>query len=186
MSEILKFSDRLAFRDWLSGNAASSQGVWLLFGKKGGPLTLSAGEALEEALCFGWIDGQMQSLGSTEYKKYFAPRSAKSKWSDKNKALAEQLEKQGKMTGHGRSKIAEAKQNGQWDAVKPPAITAEQVALLAESLKEYEPAHTNFQAMSPSVKKTYARAYFDAKTQAGRDSRLSWMIERLNNNLKPM
>jgi len=53
-------------------------------------------------------------------------------------------------------------------------------------LKEYEPAYTNYQAMSPSVKKTYTRAYFDAKTDAGRDKRLSWMIERLNKNLKPM
>ena len=62
MSEILEFSDREAFRDWLQKNGTSSEGVWLLFGKKGGPATLSATEALEEALCYGWIDGQMQSL----------------------------------------------------------------------------------------------------------------------------
>ncbi len=186
MSEILEFSNRAAFREWLYKNGTSSNGVWLLFGKRGGPLTLTAGDALEEALCFGWIDGQIQSLDSTKYKKYFARRTANSKWSDKNKALVKKLEEQGKMTDHGREKIAQAKQNGQWNAAKSPAITEEQIEFLSDLLKKYEPAYTNFQAMSPSVKKTYTRAYFDAKTDAGRDRRLSWMIERLNKNLKPM
>ena len=68
MSEILEFSNRAAFREWLHKNGTSSEGVWLLFGKKGGPTTLTAAEALEEALCYGWIDGQMQSLDSTKYK----------------------------------------------------------------------------------------------------------------------
>lgn len=62
MGELLEFSDRAAFRAWLENNSTSSGGVWLLFGKKGGPATLSANDALKEALCFGWIDGQMQSL----------------------------------------------------------------------------------------------------------------------------
>ena len=186
MSEILEFSNRATFRDWLSKNGTISDGVWLLFGKKGGPVTLTATEALEEALCYGWIDGQMQSLDSTKYKKYFARRTVNSKWSDKNKALVEKLEKQGVMTDYGREKIEEAKKNGQWNAPKSPVITDEQIAFLSDLLKEHEPAHTNFLAMSPSVKKTYARAYFDAKTDDGRNKRLSWMIGRLNKNLKPM
>ncbi|MEA5002222.1 MAG: YdeI/OmpD-associated family protein [Christensenella sp.] len=186
MDEILTFPNRAAFREWLAKNGTSSSGIWLLFGKKGGPVTLTAGEALEEALCFGWIDGQMQSLDSTKYKKYFACRRKNSKWSDKNKALVEKLEMQGKMTDHGRKKIAEAKKNGQWDAPNPLTVSEEQLLLLSGLLKEHEPACTNFHAMSPSVKKTYARAYFDAKTDAGRASRFVWMIERLNKNLKPM
>ncbi|MDR2932819.1 MAG: hypothetical protein LBV27_06890, partial [Oscillospiraceae bacterium] len=66
MDDVLLFPDRAAFREWLDKNGESSGGVWLVFGKKGGPKTLKAGEALEEALCFGWIDGQMQSLADTE------------------------------------------------------------------------------------------------------------------------
>lgn len=186
MNEILAFSNRAAFRDWLYKNGTSSEGVWLLFGKKGGPTTLTATEALEEALCYGWIDGQIQSLDSTKYKKYFACRTANSKWSDKNKALAMKLEEQGVMTDYGREKMAEAKKNGQWDAPKSPVISDEQIAAVCDLIKEYEPAYTNFQAMSPSVKKTYTRAYFDAETDVGRNSRLSWMIEHLNKNLKPM
>lgn len=186
MNDILTFSDRAVFRAWLEENGTSSDGVWLLFGKKGGPATLAAAEALEEALCFGWIDGQMQSLDDKSYKKYFSRRRAKSKWSEKNKKLVKQLEEQGIMTEHGRAKIEEAKKNGQWDATKPLAISEEQIVFLSELLQGSEPAYTNFEAMSLSVKKTYTRAYYDAKTDAGREKRLAWMIERLNKNLKPM
>ena len=90
------------------------------------------------------------------------------------------------MTEFGREKIEEAKKNGQWDASKSIEITDEQIAQLSTLLEEYEPAFTNFQAMSLSVKKTYTRAYLDAKTAAGREKRIAWMVERLNKNLKPM
>ena len=185
MPEYLKFSSRSEFRNWLETNCMSDEGVWLLFGKAGGPKTIKAGEALEEALCYGWIDGQMQSLDDKSYVKYFSMRRENSKWSDKNKTIVESLEKQGLMTEFGREKIEAAKKNGQWDKPKAPPITDEQIAVLADILKEYEPAYTNFQAMSPSVKKTYTRAYYDAKTDAGRANRISWMVERLNKNLKP-
>ncbi len=186
MKDILSFSNRTEFRTWLDKHSTSSDGVWLLMGKKGGPVTLTAGEALEEALCFGWIDGQMQSIDDKTYKKYFSARRANSKWSEKNKALVEQLEQQGKMNGLGRAKIEEAKKNGQWNAPRSPAITEEEIAFVSDLLKGCEPAYMNFEAMPPSVKKTYARAYFDAKTDAGREKRFAWMAERLNKNLKPM
>lgn len=186
MDDILVFPDKSTFHVWLEKNGTSSNGVWLLFGKKGGPVTLTANEALEEALCFGWIDGQMQSLDDKTYKKYFAIRRANSKWSEKNKGLVKQLEEQGKMTDYGRSKIEEAKKNGQWDVPKAPGITEEQIVMVSDLLKGQEPAYTNFEAMSLSVKKTYTRAYFDAKTDAGREKRFIWMVDRLNKNLKPM
>lgn len=113
-------------------------------------------------------------------------RRDKSKWSEKNKALVKSLEERGLMTDFGRKKIEEAKQNGQWDAQDPMTFTEEQIAQLSKVLKEYEPAFTNFQAMSLSVKKTYTRAYFDAKTDAGREKRIAWIVDRLNKNLKPM
>lgn len=187
MNDIIEFACREDFRSWLCGNCLSSDGVWILFGKPGGPKTMKAEEALEEALCFGWIDGQMQSIDERSYKKYFSPRRENSKWSEKNKALTDKLEKRGLMTEHGRRKIEEAKANGQWNAVKAPSVTEEQIAyVLSNVLKGHEPACMNFEAMSPSVKRTYTRAYFDAKTDAGREKRIQWMIDRLNKNLKPM
>lgn len=186
MGEMLQFSNREEFRKWLSAHCLSSDGIWLLFCKAGGPEKITASEALEEALCFGWIDGQIKNIDDKTYKKYFCLRKDNSKWSEKNKALVKQLEQQGIMTDHGRRKIEEAKQNGQWNAAKPAAITEEQIASIAAILKGSEPAYSNFMLMSPSVQKTYTRAYLDAKTDAGRIKRFSWMVERLNKNLKPM
>ena len=186
LTHYLQFATQTEFRNWLADNCHSSSGVWLLFGKPGGPQTIKASAALEEALCFGWIDGQIQSLDDKTYLKYFAERRKNSKWSDKNKKTAEALEKQGLMTDHGKAKIEEAKKNGQWNAANPPTVTDQHIQTLSNLLKGHEPAYTNFLAMSPSVKKTYTRAYLDAKTDAGRDKRISWITDRLNKNLKPM
>lgn len=186
MDETLTFTNRDEFRRWLNDHCLSDDGVWLLFGKTGGPKTLKAEEALEEALCFGWIDGQMQSIEDKTYKKYFTKRRARSKWSDKNKALVKSLEERGLMTDYGREKIEEAKKNGQWDAPDLMSLGEKEIAFLSELLKAYEPAYTNFQAMPLSVKKTYTRAYFDAKTDAGKQKRLVWIVDRLNKNLRPM
>lgn len=90
------------------------------------------------------------------------------------------------MTEYGRTKIKEAKENGQWNIVNSTIVTEEQIQALAIILKNYEPAFTNFMAMSPSVQKTYTKAYLAAKTDEGREKRIAWMVERLNNNLKPM
>ncbi len=183
---MLIFKNRQDFRIWLEMHCLSEEGVWLLFGKADGPQTLKAEEALEEALCFGWIDGQMKTIDEKTYKKYFSMRRQNSKWSEKNKTLVKNLEERGIMTDYGRKKIEEAKQNGQWYADKPADVTDEQISALSEILQSYEPAFTNFQAMSNSVKKTYTRAYLDAKTDAGREKRILWIVDRLNKNLKPM
>lgn len=186
MKEILTFENREEFRAWLFDHCQTSEGVWLLFDKSKNAKTIKSNEALEEALCFGWIDGQMQSIDDKAYKKYFAMRRANSKWSEKNKSLVKSLEERGLMTDFGREKIEEAKKNGQWNAVDPMTFAEEQINVLNEILKDYEPAYTNFQAMSLSVKKTYTRAYFDAKTDEGKAKRIAWIVDRLNKNLKPM
>lgn len=187
MNPPLHFKTREEFRTWLTDNCQSSDGVWLLFGKTKELQTLKAGEALEEALCFGWIDGLMKRIDDKSYIKYFSSRRQDSKWSEKNKTLVQNLESRGFMTDFGRAKIAEAKQNGQWDkAAGSRPVTDEQIQMVSDLLKPNKEAHTNFQGMSPSVKKTYTRAYLDAKTDAGREKRLAWMMERLEKNLKPM
>ena len=83
MDNSITFTNRNEFRDWLQEYGVSSEGVWLLIGKAGGPKTIKAHEALEEALCFGWIDGVMQKIDDKTYKKYFARRRKNSKWSEK-------------------------------------------------------------------------------------------------------
>ena len=97
----MKFASRKEFREWLYEHCLSNEGIWLLFGKAGGPKTIKAGEALEEALCFGWIDGQMEKIDDKTYKKYFSLRRENSKWSEKNKALVKRLDEQGLRTDFG-------------------------------------------------------------------------------------
>ncbi len=132
MDKILTFTDRQAFRDWLDKYGTESDGVWLLFSKKAKLITLAAGEALEEALCHGWIDGQMQSLDEDTYKKYFARRLPKSKWSAKNKELAQTLIEKGLMTRPGLEAIELARKNGAWDNAKRLLIDDEQIQLFKE------------------------------------------------------
>lgn len=183
---MMTFSDREAFRAWLAENGATSEGVWLLFGKAGGPRTLTAGEALEEALCFGWIDGQMESLDEGRYRKYFAPRRAQSKWSQKNRDLVAKLEAAGRMTDTGRAKVEEAKRQGTWEGPGRFVPSPEDVQRLAERLRGHEPAYTNFMRMTPSVQRTYTGFCMDVKSPEAGEKRLAQLIERLDLNLKPM
>lgn len=181
------FKNRSEFREWLTKNALSDEGIWLVFSKKDGQETLKADEALEEALCFGWIDSQIQSVDEKSYLKYFKQRSKTSNWSEKNKELVEKLESQGLMTDFGRVKIEIAKQNGHWNPSKPEPLTDEQLRQFEDMLKSYETAYANFIKMPRSARGAYAASYFfGAKTEAGKQKRFSAIIERLNLNLNPM
>jgi Uncharacterized protein conserved in bacteria len=141
---------------------------------------------LEEALCHGWIDGQMQSLDNNTYKKYFARRIPKSKWSVKNKKLAQALMEKGLMTQQGLDAIECARKNGLWDNAKCILIDDQQIQMFKGIIYPYEPAYTNLLAMSHSVQRTYTGFYLDAKSERTRQTRLEKIIERLNRNLKPM
>lgn len=176
-----------SFRAWLTENARSNDGVWLVFGKPGGPDTLKAGEALEEALCFGWIDGQMQSLDGHTYIKYFRQRSDASAWSAKNRALAGALEANGLMSDFGRAKIELAKKNGGWDAPGREQLTDAQLERFTDMLKPCEGAFSNFEKMPRSMRRAYVSSYyFGAKTEQGKQKRFAVILERLEHNLNPM
>ena len=180
------FASGEEFREWLGKNCLTSKGIWLLFGKAGGPKTIGPAQALEEALCFGWIDSQIKSLDDKTYVKYFSPRRKGSEWSEKNKAVVDELEKQGRMTDFGRARMAEAKQNGTFKPKDRPVITQEMVDALLMQLQGVEPAYSNFFAMSPSVKRTYAALWHEGKTEETRRKTLTKIMDRLNRNLKPM
>lgn len=186
MSRQIQFASREDFRAWLEVNCLSSDGVWLVFGKQDGPKTLTANEALEEALCFGWIDGQIKSIDDRAYLKYFAQRRKTSEWSAKNIALVESLGASGRMTDSGRAKIEEAKRGNRFQPKKRLELTDEHTQQLISEIKDIEPAHSNFLAMSSSVKRVYTALYIDAKSEQVRITRLQRIIERLNQNLKPM
>lgn len=183
----LSFNSRDEFRNWLMENALSNQGVWIEFNKSKSSNTLKANEALEEALCFGWIDGQVKSIDDKTYIKYFKQRSSNSIWSEKNKKLVEELEKKNLMTDYGRKKVEIAKKNGNWDKSTSDVLTDEHVRIFKEMLISYEEEYQNFQRMSKSIQNTYMKSYFFcAKTEEGKKKRFNDILLRLKLNLNPM
>ena len=182
----LLFPTRNDFHIWLVDNAETSEGVWLVFGKTKEIVTLTANDALEEALCFGWIDGQMKSIDNSKYLKYFARRRAKSIWSEKNKKIVETLQKKGMMNELGEKAIETAKRNGMWDTEKREQITSEQLKAFTEKLTGISPAYENFINMSRSVQFTYTGRYLSFKTEEARERDFEKIVDRINKNLKPM
>ena len=184
--EQIIFKNREEFRDWLLENHGSSGGIWLVFGKTGRLKTLKADEALEEALCFGWIDGQVDSIDDSKYLKKFTPRRKGSKWSERNRRIASRLIGNGKMTEHGVAAIEQAKSEGNWNIPKAEPILDSQIEILVGALQGVEPALSNFTRMPLSIRRTYTAMYLDAKKEETRVRRLQKIIERLNENKKPM
>lgn len=182
----LVFENRALFRAWLERNGETSDGVWLVFAKTKTFTTLSAQEALLEALCFGWIDGQMQSLDAQKYIKYFSRRQATSNWSEKNKQLAQALVAQGLMARQGLQAIAQAKQCGKWEHSKRFSANEQDILTFTETVKPYAAAYANLMAMAPSVRRTYTLFYLDAKSEATRQKRLEKIVARLELGLGPM
>ena len=182
----LIFPNRKDFREWLHKNAENSGGVWLVFSKAKDFVTLTANDALEEALCFGWIDGQMKSIDDKKYIKYFAKRREKSPWSEKNKKIAGMLREKKLMDKLGEKAVETAVKNGTWDAEKPESITAEQIKTLAKKLKGISPAFDNFNRMPFSVQSAYTGRYLSFKTEEARQRDFEKIVDRLNKNLKPM
>ena len=115
--EVLEFESQAALAQWLAAHHATSDGVWLRHAKKGAPApTVSYQEALEVALCFGWIDGLKKSEGAHYFRQRWTPRRARSIWSriNRDKALAYIAE--GKMQPSGLAEVERARQDGRWDA----------------------------------------------------------------------
>ena len=174
----LLFPSRGDFRAWLRKQAKTSDGVWLVFGKTKAVATLTANDALEEALCFGWIDGQMRCVDDTKYLKYFARRRAKSPWSEKNKKMVETLRKKKLMTELGESAVENAKRNGTWDFVAE-LIADEQVEALAEKLAGFPAARRNFMKLSPSLRLRYTKRHRSFKGEEARQRDFVKIVDEL-------
>ncbi|MBS0316516.1 MAG: YdeI/OmpD-associated family protein [Proteobacteria bacterium] len=123
--EPLRFATQRAFEAWLRKNHAGSDGVWLLIAKAGAEeLTLTYPQAVEAALCHGWIDAQKKALDASHWLQRFTPRRARSLWSKTNRAKAEALIQSGRMQPSGMAEIDRAKEDGRWGAAYDGARTA--------------------------------------------------------------
>ena len=186
MYEEIVFTCKEYFNKWLQINHDTCDGLWLIFSKTDKLITITYDQALEEALCFGWIDGQIYRIDDTKYKRKFTPRRKKSIWSERNMKIVAQLIKQDRMTASGYAAIERAKKEGMWEAPGAKPISDEQVEVLIHALGDTQPALDNFMNMSPSVKRIYTAHYITAKKEETRRRRLDKIIARLNENLKPM
>ena len=154
-------ADSEALRAWLLSNHATSTGVWLALTKKGGTATtLTWQQAVDEALCFGWIDGQARKRDHETSWIRFTPRGPRSSWSQRNVAHVARLEAQGRMRPSGRAAVEAAKADGRWAAAYAPSSEAEVPADLLAAIGA-DPA---------------AQAMFDVLTRANRFA----LIYRLN------
>ncbi|ATU90834.1 YdeI/OmpD-associated family protein [Phyllobacterium zundukense] len=122
---IMLFSSAAQFDAWLAEQPLTSEGIWLKLAKKGsGIASVSQPEAVECALCHGWIDGQLDKFDEHHWLIRFTPRKPKSKWSEKNRTKALELIKQERMSKTGLAEVERAKADGRWDAAYAPQSTA--------------------------------------------------------------
>jgi uncharacterized protein YdeI (YjbR/CyaY-like superfamily) len=147
--EELLVQDAAEWRAWLEANHASSPGVWLVLHKKGGNVTeLSYDAALDEALCFGWIDGQAQKRDAESSLRRMTPRGPRSPWSERNVGHVARLEAAGKMRDAGRAAVEAAKADGRWDRAYSGQASAEVPADLAQAIAAVPEAQAMFDVLT--------------------------------------
>lgn len=186
ISKSLHTESRANWREWLQKNHATEEEVWLIFFKKQiGKAQVLYDEAVEEALCFGWIDSIIQNIDDEKYARKFTPRKKGSKWSALNKKRAALMVREGKMTKSGLAAInyvdaaddyGRTAERAQRNLIPPPFIE--------RAFKQNRQAWNNFQALAPSYRRNYIGWISAAKTEETRNRRLKEAITLLAKNEK--
>ena len=142
--------DSAAWRAWLAKHHADPAGVWLVLAKKGTekPTNLTYDQALEEALCHGWIDGQVRRRDETTYRQRFTPRRSRSSWSKRNTEIVGRLLSEGRMHAAGVAEVERAKSDGRWDAAYAGPASVEVPPDLADALAAEPKAQAMFENLN--------------------------------------
>ena len=186
LEKALYFKNSDEWRTWLERNHGKEHEIWLIHYKKhSGKTGISYYEALDEALCFGWIDSRMKSIDDERFILRYSPRKAKSVWSKLNKERAERLIETGRMTGAGLASIEEAKRSGSWDNAYTGRKKERMPADLKKALMEDENAWNNFTNFANSYRNNYIGWINGAKTEKTRDRRVAEVVKRAILNKKP-
>jgi uncharacterized protein YdeI (YjbR/CyaY-like superfamily) len=165
----LEFADRGEWEAWLEEHHEDATEAWLRIGKRRSPLTLvRIEEALDAALCFGWIDGQRKALDADSFLQRYTPRRAASAWSQVNRIKVEALITEGRMRPAGAARIAEAKADGRWDAAYEPQSTAEVPPELKAAVAAAN-TEAAFAALPRSERYTLMLPLLQARTAAARE-----------------
>lgn len=181
-AELVEAPDRESWRAWLEANHRSVAGAWLVYYKKeSGVGSISYAEAVEEALCFGWVDSKPNVVDELRYKQWFARRKARSPWSKINKDRVERMIAEGRMAPAGLAVVEEARDNGSWaayDSVEDLAIPED----LASALADDPVAAGHFEAFPPSSKKNILWWLLSAKRPETRAQRVAETVRMAAEN----
>ncbi|PKQ25572.1 MAG: hypothetical protein CVT64_09125 [Actinobacteria bacterium HGW-Actinobacteria-4] len=177
----LLVTDVVAWRSWLDSNEDVSDGVWLVLAKKGSttPTSLTYSQALLEALCSGWIDGQTKSKDAATYAIRFTPRRRRSLWSARNVGYVAQLTAEGRMRPRGVAEVDAAKADGRWERAYAGPATAKIPDDLAEALAARPPASAAFNALKSQERFAVLFQLMTASDDATRARRLATQLQKL-------
>jgi uncharacterized protein YdeI (YjbR/CyaY-like superfamily) len=175
-------ADAAEWRTWLRGHHSKSQGVWLVLAKKGTthPTTLSYDEALDEAICFGWIDGRLGRRDNATYRRRFTPRNARSPWSQRNISIAEKLSASGRMHRSGDAEVRLAKADGRWNGAYAGQASVEVPEDLADALIANPRAQAMFQTLTSANRYSILYRIGSAKKPETRARRIEQFVEMLS------
>jgi uncharacterized protein YdeI (YjbR/CyaY-like superfamily) len=173
--------DQAAWRKWLGTHHAEPDGVWLVLAKKGTtkPTSLSYDEALEEALCHGWIDGQVRRRDEATYRQRFTPRRRRSPWSKRNTEKAERLLSEGRMHPAGIAEMQRAKEGGRWEAAYGGSAEIEMPPELAAALAAEPRAQAMFDRLTRQNRYAILYRLATAKRSDTRARRLEQFVAML-------
>jgi uncharacterized protein YdeI (YjbR/CyaY-like superfamily) len=173
--------DSQAWREWLDAHEDSSDGVRLVLAKKGStePTSLTYAEALEEALCSGWIDGRRNAIDAHTFQQYFTPRRAASIWSQRNVTIVATLIEAGRMRARGQAEIERAKADGRWDRAYAGQAAAEVPDDLARLLAQSPTAMIRFAELTRARRYTLIHQVITAPSETSRANRVRRFIADL-------
>jgi uncharacterized protein YdeI (YjbR/CyaY-like superfamily) len=180
VTEIIACRDGAAWERWLADHHRLQAGVWLKLAKKGSGLaSVTNSEALDVALCYGWINGQRRPLDGDWYLQKYTPRRPRSTWSKVNVQKAEALIAAGRMRGPGMAEIVAAEADGRWEAAYEPARSATVPPDLAAALARDERARRGYAALGRSDRYLVILRLMTARTPETRAARLRRMVATL-------
>jgi len=180
------FKNRGEWRKWLEKNHSTKDGLWLIhYKKKSNKKSVSHPHAVEEALCFGWIDSKLKRIDEERYILRYTPRKGKSVWSKINKDTAEKLISLGKMTEAGLEKIKIAKKQGLWNSAYTNLKKDRLPSDLKEALIKNRDAWKNFNNFANSYRNSYISWIKGAKSDITRKKRIDEVVKKSIENKKP-
>jgi uncharacterized protein YdeI (YjbR/CyaY-like superfamily) len=177
---VLAFAGPTEWEAWLAEHHDTAKGVWLTFAKKGSDaVTVTYAEAVEVALCQGWIDGQAAGLDESSWLQRFTPRAPRSRWSQINCARAERLIEAGRMQPAGRAAIEAARRDGRWDQAYAPPSTVTVPDDLQRALDQNPEAADFFATLTSANRYAILHRVQDAKRPETRARRIAQYVEML-------